>query len=207
VSPSSTFDASLFPSAGRQAPRALIGVTLLDGRVVDVGLSDGRITSIEDTGLNAGGDDGVLRLEGFLLLPSLVEPHAHLDKALTADALDNPDGSLLGAIEAWLPARAGFKRSDIAARAWAVVYRYLAHGAATIRAHVDTGEDIGLRAIEAILAVRGALGGTVDLEIVAGCSRPVTGGAGAANRAVLIDALAAGADLVGGPTWSAVPRR
>jgi cytosine deaminase len=33
---------------------------------------------------------------------------------------------------------------------------------------------------------------------VAGCSRPVTGVAGASNRALLRDALAAGADLVGG---------
>jgi cytosine deaminase len=38
----------------------------------------------------------------------------------------------------------------------------------------------------------------MDLQIVALCTRPVTGRAGANNRATLVDALAAGADLVGG---------
>nr|WP_248958952.1 hypothetical protein [Sphaerisporangium perillae] len=36
----------------------------------------------------------------------MVEPHAHLDKAFTAARVDNPDGSLRGAIGAWLAARA-----------------------------------------------------------------------------------------------------
>jgi cytosine deaminase len=69
-----------------------------DGRIVEVGLGDGRITSIADPGLDIGGPDRVLRLDGFLLLPSLVEPHVHLDKAFTAKTVVNPDGSLLGAI-------------------------------------------------------------------------------------------------------------
>jgi cytosine deaminase len=140
----------------------------------------------------------VVDLRGYLLLPSLVEPHAHLDKAFTADAIVNPDGSLEGAIDAWFPARSGFQADDIAARMWAVTRQYLWHGTTAIRAHIDTGEGIGLRAIEATLAVRAALGATMDLEIVAGCSRPMTGSAGASNRAALVDALAAGADLVGG---------
>ncbi len=47
----------------------------------------------------------------------------------------------------------------VAARAWAVTGCYLACGTTAIRAHIDTGEGIGLRAIEALLAVRAALGG------------------------------------------------
>ena len=173
-------------------------VLLPTGTIADVVISDGCISAISAVGEHGTQGCEVLDLDGYLLLPSLVEPHAHLDKAFTADLVANPEGSLYGAIAAWLPARVAFHRRDIAARAWRIVFRYLAHGATTIRAHVDTGEDIGLKALEAILAVREALDGVVDLEIVAGCSVPVTGRSGASNRALVRDALAAGADLVGG---------
>jgi len=176
----------------------LRGVTLPGGTVADVALAGGRVSAIVDAGTYPAGDGDDLDLTGHLLVPSLVEPHAHLDKAFTADVVVNRDGSLLGAIEAWLPARLHFERADIATRAWAVTQCYLAHGTTLIRAHIDTGEGIGLRAIEAILAVRAALQGLIDIEIVALCSRPVTGVAGATNRALLRDALALGADLVGG---------
>jgi len=165
--------------------------------VADVAIDAGRISAIVDAGTFPAGD-AALDLAGYVLVPSLVEPHAHLDKAFTADAVINRDGSLLGAIEAWMPARLEFQQADIAARAWAVTQRYLAHGTTVIRAHIDAGEGIGLRAVEAILALRAALAGLIDIEIVALCTRPVTGVAGASNRAILRDALALGADLVGG---------
>ena len=68
----------------------------------------------------------------------------------------NPDGSSTTAPSRPGYRRAGFERADIASRAWRVALRYLVHGTTAIRAHVDTGEDIGLKAVEAILAVRGA---------------------------------------------------
>jgi cytosine deaminase len=169
---------------------------LPDGRLVDLTIDRGLVVEIADVGTLEGVQ--AENLAGFVLMPSLVEPHAHLDKAFTADTVPNPAGSLAGAIEAWLPARLGFKAPDIAARAWTAASRYLAHGTTAIRAHVDTGEGIGLRALNALTAVRRQLGDLVDLQIVALCSRPVTGRAGAENRAILKDALAAGADLVGG---------
>ncbi len=38
----------------------------------------------------------VIDLAGHVLLPAAAEPHAHLDKALTADRVPNPSGDLLG---------------------------------------------------------------------------------------------------------------
>ena len=43
-------------------------------------------------------------LAGMLLLPAMAEPHAHLDKALTAERVPNPTGDLAGAIDAWIAA-------------------------------------------------------------------------------------------------------
>ena len=175
---------------------ALRGVSLADGSIVDLAIDDGVITDIVEPGTVAAvtSED----LAGFIVTPSFVEPHAHLDKAFTADDVANPAGSLAGAIEAWLAARTGFGTPEIAARVWAVTSRYLAHGTTAIRAHVDTGQGIDLRALEALTAVRDQLDDVIDLQIVALCSRPVTGRAGAENRALLRAALAAGADLVGG---------
>jgi cytosine deaminase len=181
------------------APPVVLRAATLPGRAIaDVSFGGGRITAMTEAGELEPGAGEVIDLRGYLLLPSLVEPHAHLDKAFTADIVTNPDGSLYGAISAWLPVRAGFQRADIAARAWRVALRYLAHGTTAIRAHVDAGEDIGLKAVEGILAVREALAGVVEIQIVASCNVPVTGVAGATNRAVLADALAAGVDRVGG---------
>ena len=49
------------------------------------------------SGTLAAGD---VDLSGQVLLPSFVEPHAHLDKALTASRAPNRTGDLLGAIAA-----------------------------------------------------------------------------------------------------------
>ena len=71
----------------------LRNATLPDGRQCDVQLADGAISTVVQP---AGLDDGDVDLTGYVLLPSFVEPHAHLDKALTASQVDNPTGDLLG---------------------------------------------------------------------------------------------------------------
>jgi cytosine deaminase len=139
----------------------------------------------------------------FVVLPSLVEPHAHLDKALTADRVPNPRGDLAGAIDAWLAWRGTPSVEAIAERARAAAIRYVANGTTLIRTHVDVGDGVGLRAIEAVLRLRTELAAVVDIQVVAAVSLPVTGADGAGNRDLLEAALAAGADLVGGAPWLA----
>lgn len=145
----------------------------------------------------------IAELSGRLVLPGLVEPHAHLDKALTADRVANDRGDLDGAIAVWLPYRETITSEDIRDRARVAALRYLAHGTTLIRSHVDTGPGIGLRAIDALLGLREELFGLVDIEVVAAASNPVTGPDGAESRALLRAALDAGADLVGGGPWLA----
>jgi len=186
------------PSDPASADLVLRQVTLPDGATADVLLADGRISAIGPAGSPTPARTSVEELDGYVLLPAFVEPHAHLDKAFTADLVANPTGSLDGAITAWLAARVAFDVDHIAARAHEAARRYLAQGTTAIRSHVDTGEGIDLRAFVALSGLRPALEGLVDLQIVALCSRPVTGLAGATNRALVAEALAAGADLVGG---------
>jgi len=87
--------------------------------------------------------------------------------------------------------------TDITTLAWNRAARYLTAGTTAIRVHVGVGQESGLRAVENLLEVRSGLAGILDIQIVATVSAPLTGLAGATSRALLKQALAAGADLAG----------
>jgi cytosine deaminase len=175
---------------------------LATGVTIDVVIDDGRVTSLVDPGTAvAGPEDIVHDLEGMLLLPAAAEPHAHLDKAFTADLIDNPTGDLLGAIIAWTAHRPTLTVENIMARAEAAVRLSVANGITAIRTHVDLGSDIGLRGIEALCAVREKLQGLVDIEVVTLCAPTVSGLSGADQRSLLHDALDIGADTIGGAPY------
>ena len=115
----------------------------------------------------------------------------------TAPGASSADGLPPDGFEAWAATRPGLPAAGIAARVWAAATRYLAYGTTAIRVHVDIGGKVGLRSVQALLDVRAALAGIMDIQIVAVTSAPVTGRAGAASRALLRRALAAGADMAG----------
>ncbi len=181
---------------------------LADGRTVDVTIEGGLIADVRAAGSSApepGITPSAARppmlsrdLTGYVLLPAGVEPHAHLDKALTAELVPNPTGDLSGAITAWLEYRSSLTVDDIARRARAGALALLANGVTAIRTHVDVGVGIGLRAVEALLRVRAELADVIDLQIVALVSRPLVGLDGAENRALHREAMAMGVDVVGG---------
>lgn len=168
---------------------------LLDGRLVDVVLGDGKITAV----LPAGTGSGTSReeLDGRLLLPALGEPHAHLDKAYLADDVANPDGDLAGAVAAMRAAWPALAEGDVEGRAGRAVRALVSSGCTAIRTHVDATAEAGLRPVEALLSVREELGHLCTLEIAA-LSHPLTGPDAVATRSVLLAALDAGVDVVGG---------
>lgn len=179
----------------------LCGLTLADGRRVEVQTRDGLIEAVGPPAaptVAAPEPIETLELPGYLLLPALVEPHAHLDKAYTADAVSNVMGDLGGAVAAWLRYRPVMTTAEVTARARAAVRAYVGNGATAIRTHVDIAEDIGLRALAAITAVRKSVRDECELQVVAFASSPLSGLAGARHRALLHEAMFAGADVVGG---------
>jgi cytosine/creatinine deaminase len=177
----------------------LRGATLADGSPVDVRAEGDRLALVAEPGMVQPREgEETHDLSGYVLLPAPAEPHAHLDKAFTAARVPNPSGDLEGAIEAWLDYRAGLTVDDVMDRARRGALQSLARGATAIRTHVDVGEGIELRALQALVALRDELAGFMPIQIVALVSRPLTGAAGAENRAFLRAAMEAGADLVGG---------
>lgn len=163
---------------------------LADGSVLDVRLAGGVIAAV-GAALTPAADEEVHDLDGWLLLPAPAEPHAHLDKALTADLVANPTGDLLGAVTGWLAACADFTVNDIAGRARVALIRLLASGCTAVRSHVNVGSITGLCAVEAMVRVRAEVAHLMDLQLVALISSPTDPG-------ILREALDMGIDVVGG---------
>jgi cytosine deaminase len=169
---------------------------LVNGSTVDVRIRGDRIEAVDD--LEASPDDEIVDLAGWLLLPAAAEPHAHLDKAFLAERLTNERGDLLGAIDAMVAARPWIDVADTVDRAERGARRMAANGFAFVRTHADTTLDNGLTSIEALAEVRRRVAGVIDVEIVALSGWPVAGAEGAEQRALLREAMARGADVVGG---------
>ncbi|WP_030903963.1 amidohydrolase family protein [Streptomyces sp. NRRL F-5126] len=176
------------PSDGDPAGAAALVLTsarLADGRIVDVRLNGGRIEAVGTAGSLDGGapmDMACARVDlgGYLLMPAPVETHAHADTALSADGP---------------PPR--YTVEDVRRRATEAVLVHLGHGVTAVRSHVRVGDGFGSARLEALLLARRSLRGLCDLTTVA-VPRLLTGAAGAEGLAALRDAMAMGADAVGG---------
>jgi cytosine deaminase len=184
---------------GERRVQRISGATLPDGTRADLTLDAGLVTSVTTTSpasapTATGRVDapGTLDLTGYVLLPAAAEPHAHLDKALSWDAIRPPMGDLRAAITAWRAYAETMTSAEVAARARRQALRMLAKGTTAIRTHVDVllGDE-PLRGIEALVAVRSELAGLIDVEIVALAGPDVP-------DAHAVAALEAGADLLGG---------
>ena len=180
---------------------------LADGRMKDLVVTAGVVTCVVDAGsavpIAAAGE---VDLGGQLVLPAPAEPHAHLDKALLAERFPYRGGDLAASIAQVREAYIHLDEGDILDRARRAVRDALGHGCTAIRTHADCGDDIGLRSVRALLALRDELRGTVDLTVTALPNPLVTGAAGRENRAALERSVELGVDSVGGcPTLDANP--
>ncbi len=168
-----------------------------DGSIVDLRLTDGMIDAI-DAGIDPNDDEEVVDLGQRLLLSAFAEPHAHLDKAFLSERIPNPTGDLMGAILAMRAHRHLITLDDTIERAERAVRLLVANGTTTIRSHADTTHENGLMSVHALAEVKKRTTDICELQIVSLISWPVIGTAGARSRELLREALAAGADVVGG---------
>ena len=155
-----------------------------DGELVDVEIAGGLIAQViaGDAAALAAGD---VDLSGQVLLPSFVEPHAHLDKALTASRAANRTGDLPGAIEAMRDIADTMTHEDIVA---APRRRSASSSRSARRAsarHVNVGGPMGMRALAALIEVREGWRDLVDLQLVALVAHPLAGQAGRDLRQAL----------------------
>ena len=178
--------------------KILHNARLEDGRLVNLHINDGYIETITELHTPASPPEGGTDLNGWLVIPSMAEPHAHLDKALTAESVPNPAGDLSGAIEAWISAtaRGEITYEDTVYRAVEAMRLLVSKGVTAVRTHVNVVS--GSRALEAVREARNLVQGLIDVQIVALTINPMTGPEGKDNRKALDKAIEIGVDLIGG---------
>jgi len=165
----------------------------------DIDIQGDRIQTItRDTNTSETSDENVIDLKGKIVLPPYVEPHIHLDYALTAGTPRwNESGSVFEGIEIWSERKQMVNESkeDIKKRARQAMKMQLEHGVQHVRTHADVSED-SLKGLEALLEVKEEMKPWMDLQVVA---LPQEGLYTKPNgEELLIKALEKGADVVGG---------
>jgi cytosine/creatinine deaminase len=169
---------------------------LSDASIVDIGIKDGRIVEVSTSSVNTYAEE--LDARGFCVLPSFVEPHAHLDKAFLADRVHNPAGDLMGAIEGLANVRHTLTPADTIERATRAATLMSRNGVTAIRTHADTTLSGGLDSVLALLEVKKRCAHFIDIQVAALMEWPLTGVEGAARRSLARDAIDAGVDVIGG---------
>ena len=84
-----------------------------DKDLVDIGVSSGKISKI---GKNLSGAK-TIDADGDVVVPSFIESHIHLDKALLERVKPNLEGTLEGAIRITGELKRGFQYEEVLARA------------------------------------------------------------------------------------------
>jgi cytosine deaminase len=134
--------------------------------------------------------------QGGVLLPPFVDPHVHLDAALTAgDPEWNETGTLFDGIRIWSERKKSLSVADVKDRARRTIDMMVRHGIQHIRSHVDV-TDPGLVALHALLELKSEVEQYADLQLVA---FPQEGILSYPNgKALMQRAVSEGADVIGG---------
>ncbi|MFP6847388.1 MAG: cytosine deaminase [Pseudomonas sp.] len=155
-----------------------------------------RIAAITEQPALVAADANDLNAAGNLVTAPFIEPHIHLDATLTAgEPAWNMSGTLFEGIERWGERKALVTHEDTKQRARKTIDMLVDHGIQHVRTHVDV-TDPTLAALKAMVEVREEVRHLIDLQIVA---FPQEGIESFANgRALMEQAIALGADVVGG---------
>lgn len=190
---------SAAPHLAGTAVAALRGVRRCDDTIGDVAVRDGRVVA---PGAEPG--PGIeLDARGWRALPGACEPHAHLDKALTAGRLGPTlDNDLVSAIDQWCLHRPDVDTADVLVRGRAALARYAANGITAVRSHVDVPtEGDPFRGVDALVALREEVRDRLTLQVCLLTSSFTPDD-------VLAEAAARGVDVIGGcPHLAPDPKR
>jgi cytosine deaminase len=184
-----------------RSDQANVDITVDEGRITAVaphdpdagsGPTDARVTDVVDV-------VDVVELDDRLLLPAMVEPHAHLDKALTSELVPNPTGDLTGAIDAWVAADAAgvFHHDEMVDRVRTALGKLLLNGVTAVRSHVNAGGGAGLWHLAAAREAARDFADRMTIEFVGLVHTPITG-PGSDDNLRALEACAGSGALVGG---------
>ena len=162
----------------------------------DIAVRNGRIAAI-GTDLPALPGEEIVDARGCLVIPGLVDAHAHIDKTLwgTPWHPHQAGPSLMDKIEneRQVLNTLGLSPETQSAR---LLQRLIACGTTHIRTHVDVGPDVGLKHLQGVQATRERYRDWVDIDMVA---FPQTGVMIKPGTLELLEqAVREGAEVIGG---------
>lgn len=131
----------------------------------------------------------------WLALPSLVNMHAHANRAFVAP-MKRPS-SLGDAAASAKKERMAASVEDIRSRSLMLFRKSIAHGVSSVRTHTDVDAITGMRAMEGVFQAARCVDSMLDVEVVAFASSAADP-ASPETRALFADAVGGGARLVGG---------
>jgi cytosine deaminase len=175
-------------------------VRVRDGATGDVTVADLHVDGGVIVGIVPHADEppearAVIEGGGAWATPPYVEPHVHLDAALTAGQPRwNRSGTLWEGIACWSERKPMLTREDVIDRAEQTLRWYAANGTLHVRSHVDV-TDPSLVALDALIEVRDRVRDVVNLQLVAFpqegiCSFPN-------GEELLAEAARRGVDVIG----------
>lgn len=166
------------------------------GEIADMAIRDGRIAEIGQ-GLVAAPGDEVIDAQACLVIPGLVDAHAHIDKTLwgTPWHPHQAGPSLMDKINNERQVLSGLGLSP-EVQSGRLLRRLIGCGTTHVRTHVDVGPDVGLNHLHGVQAMREKHQDWIDIDIVA---FPQTGVMIRPGTLELLDAAVRdGAEVIGG---------
>ncbi|WP_235040542.1 cytosine deaminase [Vreelandella profundi] len=140
--------------------------------------------------------EGQIDAGGKLICAPFIEPHIHLDAALTAGEPNwNQSGTLFEGIERWGERKPMLTEADIRERVLKTLNLLVGNGVQFVRTHADTS-DPSLVGIKTLCALRDELKDKIDIQVVAFPQDGLLSYPG--GDRLMEEALEIGADVVGG---------
>jgi cytosine deaminase len=169
-----------------------------DALLLDVHIAGGMIKAIAPAGQMAVEGLPAVDLAGRHVWPTLVDVHAHLDKAHIIDRTQNPGGDFAGARDATSYDRTRYWRAEDVRRRMDFGLRCAAaHGVTAIRTHLDSHDPQGDISWAVFHEMRDLWRGRIELQAAA--LMPIDMFAGAYG-AHLADVVAESGGIMGGVT-------
>jgi cytosine/creatinine deaminase len=165
----------------------------------DIGIENGIITKLSKKISEKA--KKTIDADSNLVIPTLVDPHVHLDKALISEVVrKNETGTLMEAIEIIWEKKRNYKIEDIKKRAKRVIGWAIQNGTTIMRTHVDV-DTIGLlKPAKALLEVKREVQDFFDLQIVAFPQEGILKDPG--TEELLEQSLKLGCDVIGGMPYN-----
>ena len=170
----------------------------VNGDITDIGITGDKITAVEKKiQLSAPSE---FDASGRVTIPGFIDCHMHLDKSYLIEKADAAYVDGTGAEKGALTRKykKEFTVEDIYNRAEKVILHALKSGTLALRTNVDVDAIVGLKGIEALIALREKYKNRVTIQIAAFAQEGIF--ADGETDKLLIEALKMGADLIGGHT-------